>query len=117
MAGFPSPAEDFTELSINLDKLLVSNPPSTFMAYAEGESMINEGIYDGDTVLIKKTNLVENGDIAVALIDDSEATLKRIRKKGQSIALESANPIYETRILSAHRVKIQGKLIGLLRKY
>ena len=83
----------------------------------EGDSMINEGIHDGDTVLIKKTNIADNGDIIVALIDDHEATLKRIRKKGQSIALESANPIYETRILSAHRVKIQGKLIGLLRKY
>ena len=68
-------------------------------------------------LLIKKTNIADNGEIVVALIDDNEATLKRIRKKGQSIALESANPIYETRILSAHRVKIQGKLIGLLRKY
>ena len=83
----------------------------------EGDSMINEGIHNGDTVLIKKTNIADNGEIVVALIDDNEATLKRIRKKGQSIALESANPIYETRILSAHRVKIQGKLIGLLRKY
>ena len=83
----------------------------------EGDSMINEGIHEGDTVLIKKTNLAENGDIIVALIDDHEATLKRLRKKGQSIALESANPLYETRILAAHRVKIQGKLTGLLRKY
>ena len=83
----------------------------------EGDSMINEGIHNGDTVIIKKTNLAENGDIVVALIDDHEATLKRLRKKGQSIALESANPLYETKILSAHRVKIQGKLVGLLRKY
>ena len=83
----------------------------------EGDSMINEGIHNVDTVLIKKTNIADNGEIVVALIDDNEATLKRIRKKGQSIAHESANPIYETRILSAHRVKIQGKLIGLLRKY
>ena len=81
------------------------------------ESIIDAGIHEGDTVLIKKTNLAENGDIVVALIDDHEATLKRLRKKGQSIALESANPLYETKILSAHRVKVQGKLIGLLRKY
>ena len=83
----------------------------------EGDSMINEGIFDGDTVLIKKTNYADSGDIIVALVDDTEATLKRLRKKGQSIALESANPAYETRILSPHRVKVQGKLIGLLRKY
>ena len=83
----------------------------------EGDSMINEGIFDGDTVLIKKTNYADSGDIIVALVDDSEATLKRLRKKGQSIALESANPAYETRILAPHRVKVQGKLIGLLRKY
>ena len=73
----------------------------------EGDSMINEGIFDGDTVLIKKTNYADSGDIIVALVDDSEATLKRLRKKGQSIALESANPAYETRILAPHRVKVQ----------
>ena len=68
-------------------------------------------------ILIKKTNYADSGDIIVALVDDSESTLKRLRKKGQSIALESANPAYETRILAPHRVKVQGKLIGLLRKY
>ena len=115
-AGTPIEAIQHNDTSVDVPKEMMPIGES-YALTVEGESMINEGIYDGDTVLIKKTNLVENGDIAVALIDDSEATLKRIRKKGQSIALESANPIYETRILSAHRVKIQGKLIGLLRKY
>ena len=115
-AGTPIEAIQHNDSSVDVPKEMMPIGES-YALTVEGESMINEGIYDGDTVLIKKTNLVENGDIAVALIDDSEATLKRIRKKGQSIALESANPIYETRILSAHRVKIQGKLIGLLRKY
>ena len=68
--------------------------------------MINEGIYNGDTVIIKKTNLAENGDIVVALIDDHEATLKRLRKKVK-VLLESANPLYETKIISAHRVKFK----------
>ena len=101
----------------------ISVPPSMlgkgnfYCLEVEGDSMINEGIFSGDTVLIKKTNYADSGDIIVALVDDSEATLKRLRKKGQSIALESANPAYETRILAPHRVKVQGKLIGLLRKY
>ena len=115
-AGTPIEAIQQNDTSVDVPKEMMPIGES-YALTVEGESMVDEGIHDGDTVLIKKTNLVENGDIAVALIDDSEATLKRIRKKGQSIALESANPIYETRILSAHRVKIQGKLIGLLRKY
>ena len=88
-----------------------------YALYVEGDSMIDEGIFDGDTVIIDKKTNINNGDIIVALVDDTEATLKRLRKKGQSIALESANPAYETRILAPHRVKVQGKLIGLLRKY
>ncbi len=115
-AGTPVEAIQQNDLSVDVPKEMMPIGES-YALTVEGESMINEGIHDGDTVLIKKTNLADNGDIVVALIDDHEATLKRIRKKGQSIALESANPIYETRILSAHRVKIQGKLIGLLRKY
>ena len=115
-AGTPIEAIQHNDSTVDVPKEMMSIGES-YALTVEGDSMLNEGIHDGDTVLIKKTNLAENGDIVVALIDDSEATLKRIRKKGQSIALESANPIYETRILSAHRVKIQGKLIGLLRKY
>ncbi len=115
-AGTPIEAIQQNDTSVDVPKEMMPIGES-YALTVEGDSMINEGIHNGDTVLIKKTNLADNGEIVVALIDDSEATLKRIRKKGQSIALESANPIYETRILSAHRVKIQGKLIGLLRKY
>ncbi len=82
-----------------------------------GDSMINAGILDGDTVLIKKTNTARNGEIVVALVDDEEATLKRLRKKGDSIALEAANPAYETRIFGPDRVQVQGVLAGLLRSY
>lgn len=88
-----------------------------FALEVRGDSMIDAGILDGDTVLIRKTDSADNGDIIVALIDEEEATLKRLRRKGNSIALEAANPAYETRILPPERVNIQGKLIGLIRKY
>ncbi len=82
-----------------------------------GDSMINAGILDGDTVIIRKADTATNGDIVVALVDDAEATLKRIRRKGETVALEAANPAYETRIYGPDRVKVQGKLVGLLRHY
>ena len=88
-----------------------------FALEVKGDSMIDAGIFDGDTVLIRKSDAALNGDIVVALIDDEEATLKRLRKKGESIALEAANPAYETRIFGPDRVRVQGKLVGLLRKY
>jgi len=83
----------------------------------KGDSMIEAGILDGDTVLIKRSNTCDLGDIVVALVDDEEATLKRFRRDGQSIALEAANPAYETRVLDANRVNVQGKLVGLVRSY
>ena len=83
----------------------------------KGDSMIDAGIFDGDTVVIRKSDTAINGDIVVALVDDEEATLKRLRKKGESVALEAANPAYETRIFGPDRVRVQGKLVGLLRKY
>ena len=83
----------------------------------EGDSMIDAGIFDGDTVIIARQNTAQTGDIVVALIDDEEATLKRLRKKGASIALEAANPQYETRIFGPDRVQIQGRLAGLIRQY
>ncbi|WP_419796776.1 MAG: transcriptional repressor LexA [Terasakiella sp.] len=83
----------------------------------EGDSMIEAGINDGDTVIIQRCNTAENGAIIVALVDQEEATLKKLRRKGGSIALEPANPAYETRILPPDRVKIQGRLVGLIRKY
>ncbi|MEM7225853.1 MAG: transcriptional repressor LexA [Pseudomonadota bacterium] len=83
----------------------------------EGDSMIEAGILDGDTVLIEKSEKAENGAIVVALVDREEATLKRIRRHGKSIALEPANQAYETRIFPPERVQIQGRLVGLLRRY
>ena len=83
----------------------------------EGDSMVDAGIFDGDTVLIKSCDTAESGSIVVALVDDSEVTLKRLRRKGASIALEAANPAYETRIFGPDRVKVQGRLIGLMRTY
>ena len=83
----------------------------------KGDSMIEAGILDGDTVVIQKANTATPGEIVVALVDDEEATLKRFRRKGDSIALEAANPAYETRIFGPDRVDIQGKLVGLIRKY
>lgn len=83
----------------------------------EGDSMIEAGILDGDTVVIQNATTAENGSIVVALVDNEEATLKRLRRKGESIALEPANPDYETRIFGPDRVKVQGKLVGLLRQY
>ncbi len=88
-----------------------------FALEVRGDSMIEAGILDGDTVILKRTNTAQNGDIVVALVDDEEATLKRFRRKGGSIALEAANPAYETRIFGPDRVKIQGRLVGLLRRY
>jgi repressor LexA len=82
-----------------------------------GDSMINAGILDGDTVIILEADTASTGDIVVALVDDSEATLKRLRRRGDSIALEAANPAYETRLYGADRVKVQGKLVGLIRRY
>ena len=83
----------------------------------KGDSMIEAGINDGDTVIVKKTSNVDSGQIAVVLIDDQEATLKRVRKKGNTIALEAANRNYGTKIYAANRIKIQGKLISLYRNF
>lgn len=93
-------------------------PPGDYYALeVRGDSMIDAGIFDNDTVVIRKQDTAETGDIVVALIDDEEATLKRLRKRGASIALEAANPAYETRIFGPDRVRIQGKLVNLVRKY
>lgn len=83
----------------------------------KGDSMIEAGILDGDTVIIRSTSTANPGDIVVALVDEQEATLKRFRRKGASIGLEAANPAYETRIFGPDRVKVQGRLVGLIRRY
>jgi len=101
----------------------ITVPPDMIMGgehYAlevKGDSMIEAGIFDGDTVIIRNANTASPGEIVVALVDDEEATLKRFRRKGASIALEAANPAYETRIFGPDRVKVQGKLVGLIRRY
>jgi repressor LexA len=82
-----------------------------------GDSMVDAGILEGDTVLIQRCDTAENGAIVVALVDNNEVTLKRLRRRGDSIALEPANKTYETRIFGPDRVRVQGKLIGLLRRY
>jgi len=83
----------------------------------QGDSMVEAGINEGDTVIIKKTNNADNGQIVVALIDNNEAMLKRIRRKGNSVALESANKNYETKIFGPDRVKVQGVLVSLYRNF
>jgi repressor LexA len=93
------------------------SPGEHFALEVRGDSMIEAGIFEGDTVLIRKTDSADTGDIVVALVDEEEATLKRLRRKGASIALEAANPAYETRIFGPDRVRIQGKLVGLIRRY
>ena len=93
------------------------SPGEHFALEVRGDSMIDAGILDGDTVLIRKSDTADSGEIVVALVDEEEATLKRLRRKGASIALEAANPEYETRIFGPDRVRVQGKLVGLFRKY
>lgn len=88
-----------------------------FALEVKGDSMIEAGIHDGDTVIIRRCNTAENGDIVVALVEREEATLKRLRKKGSTIALEAANPEFKTRIFGPDQVDIQGRLVGLLRRY
>ncbi|MEN9873767.1 MAG: hypothetical protein RL186_664 [Pseudomonadota bacterium] len=93
------------------------DPALHFALEVKGDSMIDAGILEGDFVIIRRCDDAQSGDIVVALVDDEEATLKRLRKRGQSIALEAANPNYETRIFGPDRVKVQGVLAGLYRRY
>jgi repressor LexA len=92
-------------------------PGEHYSLEVAGDSMVDAGIFDGDTVIIQRVDSADNGAIVVALIDNNEVTLKRMRKRGDSIALEAANKAYETRIFGPDRVKVQGKLVGLMRKY
>jgi repressor LexA len=92
-------------------------PGEHYALEVEGDSMIDAGIIDGDTAIIQRCDTAENGTIVVALVDDNEVTLKRLRRKGESIALEPANPAYEARIFGPSRVRVQGRLVGLIRRY
>jgi repressor LexA len=115
-AGTPIEAIQTRTHTINMPPDLLTSGEH-FALEVRGDSMIEAGILDGDTALIKRSEAAETGDIVVALIDDEEATLKRFRRRGASIALEPANTAYEVRILPPNRVRIQGKLVGLFRKY
>ncbi len=115
-AGTPISAIQSRSHSISLPPDFLSTGDH-FALEVRGDSMIEAGIFEDDTVIIRKQDTAETGDIVVALIDDEEATLKRLRKRGASIALEAANPDYETRIFGPDRVRIQGKLVSLLRRY
>jgi repressor LexA len=115
-AGTPIEAIQTRNSTINVPPDLLTTGDH-FALEIRGDSMIEAGIFDGDTVLIRKTENADTGDIVVALIDDEEATLKRFRRRGASIALEPANSTYEVRILPPNRVRIQGKLVGLMRRY
>jgi repressor LexA len=92
-------------------------PGEHYALEVSGDSMVEEGILDGDFALIRKVDTARDGEIVVALIDNEEATLKRLRKRGNSIALEAANPAYETRIFGPDRVRVQGKLVAMIRRY
>ena len=115
-AGLPIEAIESGENSFYVPRVLTKGADS-FILEVRGDSMIGAGINDGDFAIIKKQTTANNGDIAVALTNENEATLKRFRKRGDTIALEAANEAYETRIYSAGQISIQGILIGLIRKY
>lgn len=115
-AGTPIAAIQSRSHTIHVPPEILSSGDH-FALEVRGDSMIEAGILEGDLALIRKSDTAETGDIVVALVDDEEATLKRLRKKGASIALEAANPAYETRIFGPDRVQIQGKLVGLFRRY
>ena len=115
-AGLPIEAIESGENTFYVPKVLAKGSDS-FILEVKGDSMIDAGINDGDFAIIKKQNTANNGDIAVALTDENEATLKRFRKRGDTIALEAANELFETRIYSAGQINIQGILIGLIRRY
>ena len=115
-AGLPIEALRDHGASVEVPMAMLSSGEH-FALEVAGDSMIEAGILDGDTVLIRRGETAENGQIVVALIDDSEVTLKRLRRRGNSIALEPANPRHQTRVLPADQVKVQGRLVGLLRRY
>lgn len=115
-AGTPIEALRDTSVTVEVPAAMIQGGEH-YALTVEGDSMIDAGILDGDTILIRRSETADSGAIVVALIDDVEATLKRLRRRGASIALEPANAKYETRIFGPDRVKVQGRLVGLLRRY
>jgi repressor LexA len=116
-AGTPIEAIQHSEGYLNIPDHMIKNNNQHYALKVSGTSMVDAGILDGDLAILEKTTDVNNGDIVVALIDGQEATLKRIRRKTNSIALEPANKKFETRIFGLGRVEIQGKLVGIIRNY
>ncbi len=115
-AGTPIEALRDNTNSIEVPPSMVG-PGDHYALEVDGDSMIEAGIHDGDTVIINRCDNAENGTIVVALVDESEVTLKRLRKRGDSVALEPANAAYKTRICGPDQVRVQGRLVGLLRRY
>jgi repressor LexA len=113
------PIEAISEIShhVAVPGSMLSGKGQHYALEVKGDSMIEAGINDGDIVVIREQSTADNGDIVVALVEDHEATLKRFRRKGSMIALEAANPAYETRVFPDHLVKVQGRLVGLIRSY
>jgi len=116
-AGTPIEALRDQSASIGVPAALLGRSGEHYALEVAGDSMVDAGILDGDTVIIQRCETAENGTIVVALVDNLEVTLKRLRRRGASIALEPANQAYETRIFGPDRVKVQGRLVGLLRRY
>ena len=113
------PIEAIAEVShhIAVPGSMLSGRGHHYALEVKGDSMIEAGINDGDIVVIREQSTAENGDIVVALVEEAEATLKRFRRRGSMIALEAANPAYETRVFPDHAVRVQGRLVGLIRSY
>ncbi|MCZ8084011.1 MAG: transcriptional repressor LexA [Fuscovulum sp.] len=113
------PIEAIAEIShhIAVPGSMLSGKGHHYALEVKGDSMIEAGINDGDIVVIREQSTAENGDIVVALVEEAEATLKRFRRRGGMIALEAANPAYETRVFPDHAVRVQGRLVGLIRSY
>jgi repressor LexA len=115
-AGVPIEAISQVSHSVSVPQSMVGKGEH-YALEVKGDSMIDAGINDGDIVVIRETNVANNGDIVVALVEGHEATLKRFRRNGSAIALEAANPAYETRVFRDDQVKVQGRLVGLIRTY
>ena len=116
-AGVPIEALQQGAVHIGVPGMMASAGAEHYALEVKGDSMIDAGIHEGDIVVVRRQNTANNGDIVVALIDDHEATLKRVRRKGGAIALEAANPAYGTRLYRSDQVKIQGRMVGLIRSY
>jgi repressor LexA len=116
-AGVPIEAINQRSHGVTVPNAMLTGSGAHYALEVKGDSMIEAGINDGDVVVIRETSTADDGDIIVALVEDHEATLKRFKRKGSAIALEAANPAYETRVFPADQVKVQGRLVGLIRSY